>query len=101
MLKNRFKPIYVDLESGKWYVTNETSDSNLESLRVHVRTPAMSWYVQHWRKTKKIYFQILDDTNSEIIPQKITIVDKNSVQIDFFEETAGTLHLIFDSDEFF
>ena len=60
MLKNRFKPIYVDLDDGKWYVTNETTDSNLMSLRVEVRDASTTWYVQHWRRTKKVYFQILD-----------------------------------------
>ena len=101
MLKNRFKPIYVDLDDGKWYVTNETSDSNLRSLRVRVNVASDSWYVQHWRRTTKVYFQILDNTNSEIVPQLITIIDENSIRIEFSELTSGTLHLVFDKDEFF
>jgi hypothetical protein len=70
-------------------------------LRVDVRDPSDVWYVTHWRKTTQVFFQILDNTRSEVIPESIRIVDNNSVRIEFFEPTAGTLHLIFDEDQFF
>jgi len=101
MLKNRFKPVYIDLETGKWYVTNETSDSNLKGLRVRVTTPSDSWFVTHWRRTTRVYVQVLDNTNSEIIPESIDILDDNSVQINFAQETTGVLHLIFTENDFY
>jgi hypothetical protein len=101
MLKDRFKPIFVDLDTGKWYVTTLTNDSNLKTLRVEVRDSAESWYVRHNRKTNKIFFQILDNSGTEIIPQEIEIIDINTVQITFFEKTSGTLHLIFHEIDFY
>ena len=100
MLENRFKQVYIDLEDGKWYIVNEANESNLRGLRTNIGDSALSWYVKHWRKTTKVFIQVLDSTNSEIIPQKVTIEDINTIRIDFFEATAGTLHLIFDEGTF-
>ena len=61
---NRYKQIYLDLEDGTWYVTDETSDSNLRGLRVEVLTESSSWYVKHYRRTDKVFFQILDSKMS-------------------------------------
>jgi hypothetical protein len=101
MLKTRYKPLYIDLENGNWYTTNEISDSNLKSLRVRVRKASDTWYVKHWRRTTKLYFQILDNRNSEIIPQSVQIVDNNTILIEFSEPTSGTLNLIFREADFF
>ena len=101
MLKTRYKPIYVDLESGKWHTTNEVFDSNLRCLRVRVAKASSSWYVKHWRRTNKLFFQILDNSNSEIIPESIKIIDDNTVQIDFYQPTSGTLNLIFKEGDFY
>jgi hypothetical protein len=101
MNTNRFKQIYINLNDGKWYISDQTSDSNLKSLRVIVNTISDSWYVEHNRNTKKIYFQIVDNTNSEIIPKSIKFIDLNSIQIDFSQEISGTLHLVFTKNEFY
>lgn len=101
MLEDKFKSIYVDLETGKWYITTELNDSHLKALRVEVNVPAESWYVKHYRKTTKLFCQVLDDYNTEIIPQAIKLIDNNSIQIDFGSPTSGILHLIFTGDEFY
>jgi hypothetical protein len=101
MLENKFKQIYVDLEDEKWYIANETSDSNLKALKVEINTAVTTWYVKHWRKTTKVFIQVLDNTNSEIIPEKIIIEDINTIRIDFFEATAGTLHLVYEEGVFY
>ena len=101
MVTNRFKQIYVDLASGEWVVTDETTDSNLRGVRVEVPTASNSWHVTHYRNTTKLIVQILDPTNSEIIPDSVTIIDTNTVLITFDEPVTGRLHLVFDKDTFY
>lgn len=97
----RYKQIYVDVDSGKWYVSDEPSDSGLRSLRLNMTTPSDSWYIVHHRNTSKLFFQILDSTNTEIIPERVKIIDSNTVQIDFSDPVTGILNLTFTMDEFY
>jgi hypothetical protein len=101
MLESKFRQIYVNLNDGKWYVTNRFANSGLMSLMVDVQTPASSWYVVHNRNTTKIFIQTLNSAKSELIPQTIKFVDANTIQINFDTDVAGTLHLILTNDEFY
>ena len=100
MITNRYKQVYVDIEEGTWWVTDETTDSSLRGLYVDVTTPRRVWHIKHWRRTSKIFFQVLDG-NTEITPQNIRFVDENTVEVEFEQETSGRLHMVYDKGTFY
>jgi hypothetical protein len=101
MITNRYKQVYIDIEDGTWWVTDETTDSSLRGLYVNVTTPRRVWTIKHWRKTNKIFFQVLEGDNAEVTPQSIKFLDENTVEIVFEKEVSGKLHMVYDKGTFY
>lgn len=62
---------------------------------VHLEFPATQiWTVTHNAGTDKVVAQIYDSANEQVFPNNITILDVNTVQIDFVGDQEGRAHLI-------
>ena len=100
MTRSRFKPIYVDLDDGAWYISSANTDSNLRVIRVVSNTPRNKWEVFHNRGTKKIFVQFLDNYTTERKPESIKFIDDVRILVEFAEPVVGELNLIFDRQDF-
>lgn len=101
MLNSRYKPIYVDLDDGAWYISSASTDSELRTLRITSGTPRNQWEVVHNRNTTKVFVQFLEDFTTERVPERIEFIDENRILVRFAEPVTGELNLIFDRVEFF
>lgn len=54
-----------------------------------------SWTVPHNKLNDRVIVQVYDDVGEFTIPDKIEIVDINTVEITFAEPMTGTAHLLF------
>lgn len=62
---------------------------------VHVQsTPSTIWTITHNLGTDKVVAEIYDQINEEVFPNGVTILDVNTVQIDFFANQVGRAHLM-------
>lgn len=57
-------------------------------------TPDTTWLIQHNFGTEKLITQIYDLSGEEVFPDQITIVDINTVQVDFNSPQDGRANLV-------
>lgn len=56
-------------------------------------TASTTWTINHNQNTDKVIVQIFDTADEAIIPDEITIVNVNTVQVDFFAPQDGRAYL--------
>lgn len=95
--KNRILYVCIDLGGGipVWVpLTNEINSYN------HVQSaPASTWTITHNLKTAFPQISVYDNTNKKIMPNDITIVNENSISVDFSIAQAGKAVIIVGSVE--
>ena len=57
--------------------------------------PASQWVIIHGQANAKIICQIYDSIDELILPDRIKIIDTNTVQVDFETPQAGAAHIMF------
>lgn len=57
--------------------------------------PASQWVIIHGQANAKIICQIYDTVDELILPDRIKIIDANTVQVDFGTLQAGAAHIMF------
>jgi hypothetical protein len=54
----------------------------------------MKWIIAHNLNSKNIFVQVHDDNNDYVIPNSVTIIDQNTIEIYFNAPMAGTAQLL-------
>lgn len=94
-------PLSIDKRTGKIYTSYPVTDDML--LSVHTNTynnvyqqpvPNDTWIVKHTRALDNFLVQVYDSNGRMIIPNNISRVDKNTLNITVNKKTTGFVKLI-------
>lgn len=95
-------PLHIDKETGAIVATGVPGagggggGGELSPGFLYVRTVASTtWNILHNSASEQLICQVYDITGEFILPNSITIIDGNNVQITFAAPQAGKAHLLF------
>lgn len=81
-----------NLEAGtKQYIDNEIQSIGTKYLQL---TPSSLWAINHGRNTTSLIVQVFEG-GEMIIPNAITIIDSDNIEIDFGEQITGETNIVF------
>ena len=92
---NRFSNIYINTETGKWVTLSNVYNNDMTSLIGEHESALIEWVYVHNRNTNKVIVVITDSEGNKIIPDKIEIVDLNTISISFDRVMAGKALMTF------
>lgn len=97
-LNGNLLPLQLDRSTGE-VVAKEIAGKNPPGTTyafgyVYVQAGSSQiWTIEHNAGTDKIAVQIYDTVNEQVFPNNVTILDVNTVQIDFFSDQDGRAHI--------
>lgn len=92
---NRFSNIYINTETGKWVTLRDLYNNDMTSLVGKQETANIEWTFIHNRNSDRVVVDISDSAGNKIIPDKIEIVDFNTISIYFDRAVAGKALMTF------
>ena len=93
-------PLHIDKETGAIVATSVTGGGvgggTLSPGFLYIKAvAATTWNIFHNASSLQLIAQVYDTTGEFILPNSITIVDADNIQITFAAPQAGKAHLLF------
>ena len=90
-------PIHIDTVTGEIVAKPITGDGSVAAagFLFTQSTNLGTWLINHGVGKTTLICQVYSTTGEFILPDKITIVDPNTITIEFGTPFAGTAHLVF------
>lgn len=91
-------PLHIDKDTGK-IIAKHTAGSGSGGSAVgylFVQSPAANiWIIEHNAGSEQLICQIFDTVGELILPDRLSIIDINTVEIEFAAAMEGRAHLMF------
>lgn len=92
-------PLYIDKITGGIVASknsnNGNGNANAKGFEFIQVVPILSWVIPHNSNTKKLICQIYNDTDIQVLPNEIQIVDDNLIIVSFTSPMAGSAKIVF------
>lgn len=93
-------PLYIDKDTGEYIATkrgvaNSSAPSAAYGFRFTQPTPITEWVIGHFQENDAMVCQIYDSSGVQVFPDGITIIDINTIKVDFTSPQSGSAHLMF------
>ena len=89
-------PLHIDKETGRIVARGGHGGGRFAiGFLFEQLIPSAVWTIPHNQSNDRVLVQVYETTGEFILPDEITIVDINTVQITFGTAMEGTAHLVF------
>lgn len=96
-------PLYIDKSTGELVATGDVIASGgggggagIANGYLHVQNIANDlWVIDHGQGTENVLVQVYSGADQFFLPDAITIVDLDTIEIEFSAPVAGRAHVIF------
>jgi len=88
--------LHIDRDTGDFVARNAPVQTSTASGFVHEEiTPITTWTIVHNQNSEQLICQIYDTTGELILPDKVSIINLNTVEVEFGAPQDGKAHLMF------
>lgn len=89
-------PLHIDKNSGAIVAKQTAGSSGLVTGYTFEQTvPTASWLIVHNKNTRNLLCQIYDPNGHLLIPDDITIININTISVNFTTPIIGSAHILF------
>lgn len=88
---SNFRRLYFEPLEGKYHALFLGDNINNDIIYDDFTSSPVT--INHGRNTERILVSVFDDNKDEIFPDKVTIVDENTVEVHFSLAFSGKIHV--------
>lgn len=89
-------PLHLDRDTGRIVARGGSTSTNLADGYLYEQLVAGTvWTIPHNKGTDQVLVQIYDELGELTIPNKVDIINLNTIEIMFNAPMLGTAHILF------